>query len=145
MAQVITIDANLLIYAYVESLPQHRHAKQWLIETLSSKVPVLLSWSSIQAFLRLTTKPTLFHEPYRSEEAIQIVDTWLARRNVSILEPGTRYWTILRDLVRAHDVRGDLMTDAHLAALALEHGATVYSADRDFRRFAGLRVINPLA
>jgi toxin-antitoxin system PIN domain toxin len=144
VAQVIAIDANLLIYAYVESLPQHARAKQWLIETFSSATPVYLPWSSIHAFLRLTTKPTLFHEPYGSEEAIAIVDSWLARRNVSVLEPGARYWTILRDLIRVHDVRGDLMTDAHLAALAIEHEATVYSADKDFARFTGLRVINPL-
>jgi uncharacterized protein len=142
---VIVLDANLLIYAYVGTLPQHAAAQRWFEEMLSSQTNIRLPWNSILAFARLTTKSKLFVEPYTTAEIIRIVDSWLGRSNVSIVEPGDRYWPILSELMTKHDIRGDLVSDAHLAALTLEHNATLYTADRDFRRFAGLRVINPLA
>ena len=141
---MIAVDANLLIYAYVKSLQQHRAAQEWLTETFSSSPRVFLPWSSILAFLRLTTKRKLFNEPYEPEEALSIVGSWLTRPNVSILYPGPRHWSILRHLILSADVRGDLVTDAHLAALAIEYDATLFTADRDFRRFQGLRMIDPL-
>jgi len=142
---VSVIDANLLIYAYVETLPQHTTARPWLEAILSSSTRIYLPWNSILAFGRLTSKTNLFVDPYTIQEVIRIIDSWLQRSNVSVIEPGPRHWEILRELLANHDVKGDLVNDAHIAALAIEHDATLYTADRDFRRFAGLRVINPLA
>ena len=82
--------------------------------------------------------------PFTSDEATRIVELWFAAPVVQPLEPGPGYWPILRELIVKHDVRGSLVSDAHLAALAIEHDATLYTADGDFRRFSGLRVINPL-
>lgn len=142
---MIAVDANLLIYAYVETLPQHAATRQWFEKVLSSSSTIYLPWSSILAFGRLTTKPKLFVQPYAVDEVIHIIDSWLSRPNVVVLEPGPGYWPILRELLATYSIKGDLIVDAHLAALVIEHDATLYSADRDFRRFAGLRVINPLA
>jgi uncharacterized protein len=82
--------------------------------------------------------------PFTSNEATRVVESWFAAPVVEPVEPGPRYWTVLRELILKHDVRGPLVSDAHLAALVIEHDATLYTADSDFRRFAGLRVINPL-
>ena len=142
---MIVVDANLLIYAYVETLPEHTATRRWFESTLSSSTRLYLPWSSILTFGRLTTKKKLFVEPYSIQEMIRIVDSWLLRPNVFVPEPGPRYWPILRDLLARHDITGDLIPDAHLAALAIENDAILYSADRDFRRFVGLRVINPIA
>lgn len=139
------IDANLLIYAYVVTLDDHRAARAWLVETLSSPDRrVWLPRASIHAFLRLTTKQKLFDDPFSAEEAVRVVDSWLERPNVKVLDPGPGHWLILRDLLLRHDIRGDLIMDAHIAALAIEHDTTIYTADRDFHRFGGLRVVNPL-
>jgi toxin-antitoxin system PIN domain toxin len=142
---VSVIDANLLIYAYVEMLPQHATARPWFEAILSSSTRIYLPWNSILAFGRLTTKANLFVEPYTIQEVIPIIDSWLQRPNVSVIEPGPRHWAVLHELLSKHNVKGDLVSDAHIAALAIEHDATLYSADRDFRRFTDLRVINPLA
>jgi toxin-antitoxin system PIN domain toxin len=142
--EVGLVDANLLIYAYNETALQHAAAKRWLSHVLSAPAPLYLPWTSIQAFLRIITNERLFDPPLTPEQATNAVDSWLGAPNIHIIEPGLLYWTILRDLILKHDVRGSLVSDAHLAALAIEHDATLYTADSDFRRFSGLRVINPL-
>ena len=142
---MIAVDSNLLIYAYNTSAPEHDRARRWLATVLSGDIPVLLPWSSIHAFLRVTTNTRVFDPAFFSEEAAIVVDQWLQRSHVRILAAGPRYWSILRELLTKHEVRRDLVIDAHLAALAIEHDATVYTTDRDFARFTGLRVINPLA
>jgi toxin-antitoxin system PIN domain toxin len=141
---VILLDANLLIYAYNTSLPQHRRARAWLQDALSRPHPVRIAWVSVLAFLRLTTNPRAFEQPLSINEAITVISEVLARPMVAMIAPGEQHWGILRELLSQAQVRGALVTDAHLAALAIEHGATLHTTDRDFERFPGLRTHNPL-
>ena len=138
------VDANVLIYAYNEAALQHRRAKIWLSRALSSTTPLYLPWSGIQAFVRIITNDRLFDPPLSPEQAIAVVESWLASPNAQVVEPGPRYWQILRTLLITHDIRGADVSDAHLAALAIEHDLTLFSADADFRRFRELRLVNPL-
>jgi len=142
---MILCDANLLLYAYNSSAPEHEPARLWLERCLSSPTPFALCWSTIGAFLRLTTNRAIFPAPFSIDEAARSVDAWLARPMVVLLEPGPRHWEIARPLLEASNARGPLVADALLAALALEHGATLATHDRDFRRFEGLRLLDPLA
>lgn len=103
-----------------------------------------LAWSTIHAFLRITTHPAVFSRPFSMEEVATVVNEWLSLPNVGTLEPGGQYWAILKTLLGTGQIRGDLVMDAHLAALTLEHGGTLYTTDRDFSRFRELRVVNPL-
>lgn len=141
---MILIDANLLIYAIDQNSPHHRKASIWLEEILSSTTPVGLAWIAALAFLRITTRTGVMNKPLRAEDAIAYVDSWLSQPNVALVRPGEQHWPILRNLLRASGTSGNLTSDAHLAALAIEQGYAVYSADNDFRRFAGLTVVNPL-
>ncbi|HKO56543.1 MAG TPA: type II toxin-antitoxin system VapC family toxin [Thermoanaerobaculia bacterium] len=141
---MIVVDANLLIYARSENSPHFAAAKEWLKEILSGDEPIGLPWTTIHAFLRIMTHPTLTQPPLSPVKSIELIDSWLQQPNVSILQPGAGYWPIFRRLILDTPVRGNLVMDAHVAALAVEHGGTVYTTDGDFRRFAGLRVVNPL-
>lgn len=141
---MIVVDVNLLIYAYNSAATQHRAAKAWLEDTFSGAEVVGLPWTVMHAFLRIATSRAILPRPYSMDEAVEVVDEWLGAGDVRILEPGPRYWTVLKQVISAGQVRGAMVTDADLAALSIEHGATLYSADRDFRRFPGLRLINPL-
>lgn len=141
---MILLDANVLLYAYNPSFPQHRRARTWFEHTLLTPDPVGLSWTTILAFLRIGTNPRAFPEPLTTEEAIGIVSAWLAHPTVTILEPGERHWEILKTLLQAAQTRGAQVADAHLAALAIGHGAVLCTTDRDFAVFPGLRVMNPL-
>lgn len=139
------LDANLLIYAVNGDLPQHRAAKAWLEKVLSGIDSVGLPWVSVLAFLRLCTSRRVFAKPLSVEQAIAYIDEWLALPSVTLVRPGERHWAVLRMLLEQTGTAGNLTTDAHIAALALEAGCTVYSADHDFRRFPGVRHVNPLA
>ena len=139
---MILIDVNLLVYAHNEGAAQHAAASRWLESVLASDESIALPWAVLHAFLRLTTSRRVMPSPLTTREAIEIIDDWRAR--VRVLEPGAGYWPVFRQLLTGAEVRGDLVSDAHLAALAIEHDATLYTADGDFRRFSGLRVINPL-
>jgi len=141
---VIILDANLLLYAYNASFEQHELARTWLERTLSAPVPVGLPWVTILAFLRIGTNPRAFPSPLGIEDAVTIVSDWLAHPTVVIVEPGEQHWEILRQLLLATQARGPRVADAHLAALAVEHGATLCTTDRDFRLFPRLRMENPL-
>lgn len=142
---MILVDANLLVYAYHSGSPFHDQAKSWLEEVLSGLEPVGLPWSTLHAFLRLTTNPKIVGNPFPIDEAAGIVEEWLQRPQVVVPQPGDRYWPILRRLLEEARVQGSLVTDAHLAALAVEHGAALYSSDRDFRRFNLPDLVDPLA
>ena len=142
---MIVIDANLLIYAYNEASELHAGGRRWLERALSGADPVRLPWSSIHAFLRIMTQPSLFERALSMQRAAAIVDQWLAQPHVSIIEPGRRYWLIFRQLLPKAQIRGNLVMDAHLAALTLEQAGTLYTTDKDFSRFDELRVVNPLA
>jgi len=141
---VILIDANLLLYACNETAPQHAVARKWLDETITSGEPVRFAWSTLNTFLRIVTHRSIFPRPMNLEEAIHIVDELLRRPSVAVLDPAERYWSIFAPLVVQSQARGDLIPDAHLAALAIEHGATLCTTDKDFTRFDGLRVVNRL-
>jgi toxin-antitoxin system PIN domain toxin len=141
---MILVDANVLLYAYDPSTPQHDVARRWLEEVLSKPEPVLLPWNCLLAFLRLATNPRVWQQPLSVPEAVAIVDEWLALPNVTVPSPGERHWSILRGLLPEAQCRGPLVMDAHLAALAIEHGATLCTNDRDFSRFPQLRLFNPL-
>jgi len=141
---VILVDANLIIYAHNEDVVQHVAAQEWFAHVLSGKEIVALPWTVVHTFLRLTTGGRVFAKTLPIEQSLRIVDRWLAVPHVKILEPGPQYWDILRRLCIASRVRGKVLSDAHLAALAIEHDATMYTTDADFRRFTGLRVLNPL-
>jgi toxin-antitoxin system PIN domain toxin len=141
---VILVDANLLLYAYDPSCSQHKAARVWFEGVLSGTEHVALAWPTILAFLRISTSPRLLEHPLSIQEAVSAVSEWLERPMVTVLNPGDRHWEILRELMMTGQARGPLVSDASLAALALEHGAAIATADRDFARFPGLRVVNPL-
>ena len=141
---MILIDANLLIYAVNSDAPHHKAARRWLERTLSGRVSVGLPWSCILAFLRITTHRRVFRSPLRPDQAIEIVEGWLAQPFVDAIAPGNAHWPILRNLLRTTGTSGNLTSDAHIAALAIEQGATVYSADYDFKRYPGVNHLNPL-
>ncbi len=141
---MILVDANLLIYAVNLNAPHHKTARQWLEKTLSGTVAVGLPWICLLAFLRVATHPGVFACPLRPDQAIGFVESWLNQPFVDMVAPGDGHWPILRNLLRATGASGNLTADAHIAALAIELGATVCSADHDFKRFPGVRHVNPL-
>jgi toxin-antitoxin system PIN domain toxin len=138
------LDANLLLYAVNKDAPLHAKAKAWLETTLSGQETVAFSWNVILAFVRLTTRPGLFRNPLSPERAFDLVAAWLDQPSATVVNPGPRHLAILRDLLTALGTGGNLSSDAHLAALAIEQNAELCSCDGDFARFAGLRWRNPL-
>jgi hypothetical protein len=138
------LDANILLHAYDPRFPRQELAAAWLERTVSGSEQVGLAWVTVLAFLRLSTNPRAFPLPFSTEEAGSIVSSWLERPNVSILEPTENHWQMLSSLLTRAQARGDLVTDAHLASLAIEHGATLCTNDRDFARFPGLKLLDPL-
>jgi len=141
---VILVDANLLIYAHVSTFPQHGAARTWLDKRLNSTVPVGLPWPSILAFLRLVTNPRIFERPESIEEAWKQAEEWLACSPVWTPHPTERHGEILGPLLQGQRLRANLLPDAHLAALAIEHGLILCSTDGDFGRFPGLKWENPI-
>lgn len=141
---MILVDANLLLYAYQPRAAQHVRAKQWLERVLSGSQFVRFAWVTLWGFIRIATNPRVFEQPLTVSEAEAIVSSWLGRPNAGILEPGERHWEVLRGLMHDGQTSGPLVMDAVLAAIALEHGATLYSTDRDFSRFPGIKCVNPL-
>lgn len=141
---MILIDANLLIYAVDRDAPNHRAARRWLESVLSGTTGVGLAWIVILAFLRITTRTGLLRRPLTPEAALDYVDSWLRQPYVEPVGPGQGHWPALQRLLRASGTAGNLTSDAHLAAMAIERAATVYSSDNDFKRFPGVEHINPL-
>ncbi|MCL4798020.1 MAG: type II toxin-antitoxin system VapC family toxin [Burkholderiales bacterium] len=141
---MILLDANLLIYAVDADSPHHARARRWLEETLSGDTRVGLPWAVILAFLRITTRSGILRRPLPPDDAIAYVESWLGQPYVEAVAPGENHWPVLRSLLRSSGTAGNLTADAHLAAVALEHGCTIATADNDFRRFAGVACINPV-
>lgn len=142
---MILVDANLLLYAYHPRAEQHEKSRTWLEGVLSGPDLVRFAWLTLWAFLRIATNSRVFERPLSTTEAEAVISSWLARPAAGILEPGERHWDILCGLVRDGQAAGPLLMDAVLAAIALEHGATLCTTDRDFARFPGIKWTNPLA
>jgi uncharacterized protein len=141
---MIVPDANLLIYAVNKSAPLHRQAKAWLEGVLSDAETIGLPWNVLLAFLRITTRQGPLRHPLSLAQAFSIVDDWLEQSSVTVIHPGPRHSRLLRDLLEPLGTGGNLTSDAHLAAIAVEYGAELCSSDSDFARFAGIRWRNPL-
>lgn len=139
------VDANLLLYAVHKGTPQHRRAAAWLTEQLNGPKRVGLPWQSLAAFLRISTHPRAFQRPLAPTTAWELVTDWLSAPVAWIPQPGPEHARILGELLTAYEIRGNLVPDAQLAALAMEHGVPICSTDTDFARFRELRWIDPLA
>lgn len=139
------VDANLLLCAVDSSSAFHRAASTWLESVLNGAQRVALPWQSLTAFLRISTHPRAWDHPLDPPTAADLVADWLHVSTVWIPEPGPGYAGILLGLLSKYQVRGNLVTDTQLAALAIEHGLTVYSADTDFARFTELTWVNPIS
>lgn len=137
-------DLNLLLYAVDEGSAHHEGARQWLEGVLSGKETVGFAWLVVLGFVRISTNPAAFEEPLEAEKALAIVGGWLSTPVASVLEPTEGHLARIGSLLEPLGAAGNLTSDAHLAALAIEHGAELCSADTDFARFAGLRWTNPL-
>jgi hypothetical protein len=142
---VTLVDANILLYAYNADAPEHAPSAAWLERALAGPETIALPLLVVWAFLRLSTNPRVWPSPKTAAEAFGIMKELLALPGVVLLQPGSRHIEILEALVTTYKATGPLMTDAVLAAMALESGATLASTDRDFSRFENLRWINPLA
>lgn len=142
---MILIDANLLVYAVDADSPHHTAARRFIEEALSGDESVGLAWIVILAFLRITTRAGILRRQLSPEAALAYVDQWLAQDCVNTVIPGPQHWALLRTLLNAAGTAGNLTSDAHLAALAIEQGATLCSTDGDFARFPGIRYANPLS
>jgi len=141
---VILVDANLLIYAYNSSAKQHRPARDWLDARLTDAMPVGLPWPSLLAFLRVMTHPRLLARPVMTLDSWTQVSRWLRSAVVWIPQPTERHDQVFAQLLALPGIRGNLIHDADLAALAIEHGLILCTTDGDFARFPGLRWRNPL-
>jgi toxin-antitoxin system PIN domain toxin len=142
---MIVLDANVLLYAYDSSSAAHARCKDWLEAALNGESQIAIPWQTLLAFVRIATNARAFRNPLSIQATVELVEIWTARPHVTVLAPGTRYWPILKQQLLEAQVTGPLVTDAALAALALEHGAALATTDRDFRRFDQLEVINPAA
>jgi toxin-antitoxin system PIN domain toxin len=139
------IDANLLLYAVDAESRFHALARDWLAQQLNGEQRVGLPWQSLGAFLRIVTRPGISKRPLEPDAAWEQIEDWLACDVAWVPAPTPRHTEILGELINRYQLRGNLIPDAQLAALAIEHGVEVCSADTDFARFTALRWVNPLA
>jgi uncharacterized protein len=137
------VDANVLLYAVNKSAPKHAESRRWLDTALSGTDPVGFAWIALLAFVRLSTKVGLFPTPLPVGEALEQARAWVSQPPSLIVEPTTRHIAVLTGLLNETGTGGNLTNDAHLAALAVEHGATVVTYDSDFGRFTGVTWCTP--
>lgn len=142
---MILVDVNLLLHAYNADFPDHSRARKWWEQTVNTGEEIGLAWVTILGFLRILTNPRAMPKPMPTERAVQTAEEWLSLPNVTLVNPGPRHPEILFRFIRNIGVAGNLTTDAHLAALCIEHQGRLASTDADFSRFGGLRWFNPLA
>lgn len=138
------VDANLLLYARDRQSRHHERAREWLTERLNGAIRVGLPWPSLLAFMRISTHPRAYERPLAPAEAAAQIDAWLRAPASWVPEPTNRHAELLGGLIERYELRGNLVSDGHLAALAIEHGLEIYSADTDFARFEDVRWVNPL-
>ena len=141
---MILVDANLLVYAHVKSFRHHAKARDWLDTRINAAAPVGLPWPSLLAFVRVVSNPRIFDRPASVPAAWRQVESWLATKSVWVPLPTERHQRVLAPLMARAEGRANLVPDAHLAALAIEHGLVLCSTDGDFARFDGLEWQNPL-
>ena len=139
------LDANILLYAYNADAPQQPSAARWLSELFESGESIALPWPTLWAFVRISTNSRIWTNPRPAKDAFALVRGWLEHPGVVVVAPGPRHAELLELLVTRYGASGPLLTDAVLAALAIENGASLASTDQDFRRFPELRWIDPLA
>jgi toxin-antitoxin system PIN domain toxin len=136
---VVVVDANVLLYAVDSASAHHDRSRAWLDASLAGAETVGLAWIALLAFIRIATNPSIFPSAMTADEATTQVEAWLSAPAAVTVDPTVRHITILRGLLRESGVAGNLASDAHLAALAVEHAAEIVSYDRDFARFSGVR------
>lgn len=141
---MILVDANILLYAEDSLNPRHDQAREWWDTQISGSEIVCLCWTVLSAFIRIGTNPRVFEYPLSLQQAIDRVQTWLDQPCVRVVRPTERHWIIFRQLLTEGQAVANLVSDAHLAALAIEHGCVLASTDSDFARFAKLKWRNPL-
>ena len=141
---MIVPDVNLLIHAHNSGSRRHAAARRWWEDLLNGSESVGLSWIAVLGFIRIATNARILRDPLQAGDACRRVRTWLAQPRTLLVEPGDRHADILFRLLESLGTAGNLTTDAHLAALAIEHQATLHSTDADMARFPGLRWINPI-
>lgn len=142
---MILVDANILLYAEDSLSPHHHRARTWWDRQLSGAGPICLSWVVLSAFIRIGTNPRVFEHPLSLSQALERVQSWLDQPCTRIIQPTERHWVVFRQMLTTGQATGNLVTDAHLAALAVEHGCELFSSDSDFARFPRLKWKNPLA
>jgi uncharacterized protein len=142
---MILLDVNILLYAHSESSPRHRQAREWIEKVMAEREEIGLPWSTIHGFLRVVTNPAAYTRPRDLASACQVIDDYLVHSNVSTIEPAPDYWKLFRRVLTESQAGHRLLPDAHLASLALQHNAAICTNDKDFTRFRGVRVINPVA
>lgn len=135
-----TPDVNLLLYAVNADSPQQAAAADWLEQAFAKPAGIGFTWVALIGFLRLSTRPGIFETPMEIEQALGLVDEWINHPHARILNPGSRHATLLARLLMGAGTGGNLTTDAHLAAIAIEHGAIFGTWDRDFESFPGLQL-----
>jgi uncharacterized protein len=141
---VILVDANLLLYAEDSLSEHHESARTWWDAQLSSSDPVSLCWPVLSAFIRISTNARLHQRPLTLKEATERVQSWFNQPCVRVIQPTDQHWTIFQQMLRSGSAVGNLVSDAHLAALAVEHNCVLHSTDADFSRFKGLKWKNPI-
>ena len=141
---MILVDANILLYAEDALSPHHTAACAWWDSQLSGHSPVCLCWTVLSAFIRIGTNPRVFNHPLSLDQAISRVQSWIEQPPVRIVSPTQRHWEIFQKMLREGQAVANLVTDAHLATLAVEHGCELISTDSDFSRFPDLQWRNPL-
>ena len=141
---MILVDVNLLVYAHDESSKLHPQARLWWETQLNGSQLIGLSWVAVLGFIRLLTNPRIYQNPFSPPEILEIVRTWLEQPHVKIIHPSEQHFSRLAKLIEQVGTAGNLTTDAHLAALAIERGLILHTTDADFARFPGLKWKNPL-
>jgi toxin-antitoxin system PIN domain toxin len=142
---MLVVDVNLLVYAHRREATEHQASRQWLLEARKGDQQLGLADVVMAGFLRVVTSSRVFRDPTPFDDAVRFLDALLAGPAVRPVAPGERHWDVFVDLCRRSDAKGNLISDAWLAAIAIEQGATLVTTDRDFRRFPGLRLGDPLA
>lgn len=142
---MIIPDVNLLVYAYNRGAPGHERARSWLQSVLNGSEPVGFAWAAIMGFVRLLSNPAVVVDPVRPEALLEVAHSWLRLAPCRLVGPGAAHAELMARLFRESGAGYRMVTDIHLAALAMEHKATLCSNDVDFARFRGLRLKNPLA